>query len=352
MMAAKVQFDVHVKCVEWGNDIPWVGPVRYEVFVTPTDTQEARIVGRCTLSSYAPFELEEYLLDFTMPDGERRLHYVDGHDRAHSIIDAAYNLASRNRYQTPADELAFRRSEAPEAGSAEIKVGSERVGSIAKRGHANPTYEVRFDCPTPYGTGCEASSFEDAIKQVREMVWPRPQGFETLQTIFVRKQKGDSYAVFRVPAHHEWESDETSDPEEVRIGSASVAAPIGDALLVSFFDPLGHQYYFKAKDTEAAIRFISEQYNVGYHEGDTDKLVDRDGLWEVVRGPITIGFACDAPMFIYANESHVGTLYATHGGRTMAVVMDCENGARHTVHSMGQARRVAAERLKAATKSS
>lgn len=351
-MAAKGQFDIHIKCVEWGQHIPWVGPVRFDVLVTPTDTQEARIVGRCTLSSYAPFELEEYLLDFTMPDGERRLHYVHGDERAHSIIDAAYNLASRNRYQTPADELAFRRSGAPEAGGAEITVGSKRVGSIAKRGHANATYEVRFDSPTPYGTGCDASSFEDAIKQAREMVWPRPQGFGTLQTIFVRKQKGDSYSVFRVPMHYEGECDETSDEKEVRIGSASVAAQIGDALLVSFFDPLGHQCYFKAKDTEAAIRFISEQYNVGYHEGDTDKLVDRDGLWEVVQGPITIGFACDAPMFIYANESHVGTLYGTHGGRTMAVVMDCEDGAKHTVHSMGQARRVAAERLRAATESS
>lgn len=324
----------------------WFIPEPCEVFVTPPGSHEARIVGHYTYTG-DPGCKEEWLLDFTMPDGERRMHYVDSDARAQCVVDAAYNVASPEPYQTPADELAFRCVKPSDSPSAEVTFGGERVGCIVRRDHVDARYKVSFDHPTPYGTGCDASSFDDAVRRVREMVWPRPPGSENFQHIVVQRGRGDAYNIFR--AAEPYCPDYEDIGEEIRIGSATEAKPIKEGLLVSFVDPLGRRWYFRAKDTEAAIRFISERYNVGYYDGDPDKLVNRDGIWEVVPGPITIYPICDGPLCIYANERQVGTAYGTAGG-CLEVELDCDNGAKHLVHSFVHARRVTAERLKAAAK--
>ena len=347
------QFKVHLKCVEMRGGLPWAGPERFEAFVTPIRTHESRIVGQCILTSSPPFDVEEYLLDFSMPSGERRLHYVEGPERAQRIIEAAYNVASHSRDQSPADELAFRRVKSSDSDTAEITLGGKRVGCIVIRGHDDSPCQVTFDRPTPYGADFDASSFDHAVKRVREKVWPRPPGSENFQNIFMRPGRGDDYVIFREPQRYgedDYEDDYEVNDERVRIGSASAAAPINNGLLVSYVDPQGKNWYFRAKDGEAATRYVSERYNVGYHDGDPDELVNRSGVWEVVPGPITLDQPCDVPLFIRANGRHIGTAQHMYGGGALAVELDFENGTRHVVHSFAHARRVTAERLEAAAK--
>lgn len=348
-MADSLQFNVHLNCVETRGGVPWYGPERFEAFVTPIRTHESRMVGECKLTSSPPFTVEEYLLDFTTPSGERRLHYVEGPEPAQQIIEAAYNGGSHSRYQPPADELAFRRVKASDPDSAEITLGGKRVGCIVRRDHGDVPYEMRLDRPTPYGSDCTADSFDHAVKRVRERVWPRPPGSENFQNIFFGRGRGDDDVIFREPQRYgDDDYDDEVKDERVRIGSASAAAPINNGLLVSFVDPQRKRWYFRAKDGEAAARFISERYNVGYYDGDPDELVNRNGVWEVVPGPISIEQPCDVPLFIYANGRHVGTARHMYGGGALAVELDFENGARHVVHSFAHVRRVTAERLEAA----
>ena len=349
-MTDSPQFKVHLKCVEERGCLPWAGPVRFEAFVTPIRTHESRIVGQCILTSFPPFDVDEYLLDFTVPGGERRLHYVEGPEGAQRIIEAAYNVTAPNRYQTPADELAFRRVKASDADSAEFTLGGKRVGCIVRRDHGDSPYRVKFDCPTPYGTDFNARSLDHAVKRVREKVWPRPPGSENFQHIFVQPGRGDNYVIFREPQRYGDDDEDEDNGKKVRIGSASAAAPINNGLLVSYSDPQGKHWYFRAKDTEAAARFISDRYNVGYYDGDPDELVNSNGIWEVVPGPIAIYPVCDAPMFICSNERQIGIVLQVYGGGALAVELDFEDGARHVVHSFAHARRVAAERLEAAAK--
>lgn len=343
------QFSVHLKCVEERGCVPWAGPVRFEAFVTPIRAHESRIVGQCTLTSDPPFDVDEYLLDFTVPGGERRLHYVEGPEGAQRIIEAAYNVTSRGPYEPPADELAIRRIQASDADIAVITLGGKRVGRIVRGYHGASTYRVKFDCPTPYGTDFDASSFDRAVERVRKKVWPRPPGSENFQIIFMGPGRGDDCVIFREPQRYGEDDDEDND-QKVKIGSASAAAPINNGLLVSYLDPQGKHWYFRAKDGEAAIRFISEKYNVGYYDGDPDELVNRNGIWEVVPGPITLDQPCDVPLFICSNERRIGTALHMYGGGALAVELDFEDGARHVVHSFAHARRVTAERLQAAAK--
>lgn len=348
-MTDSAQFNVHLNCVESREGLPWVGPTRFEAFVTPIRTHDSRIVGRCNLTSIPPFAVEEYLLDFTMPGGERRLHYVEGPESAQQVIEAAYNVGFQGRYQPPADELAFRRVKSSEPDSAEITLGGKRVGCIVRRDHQDTPYEVRLDRPTPYGADFDAWSFDNAVQRVREKVWPRPPGSENFQHIFMRPGRGGDHVVFREPQRYGEEDDGDNDMK-VRIGTASASAPINNGLLVSYLDPQGKRWYFRAKDEEAATRFISERYNVGYYDGDPDELVNRNGVWEVVPGPISITPVCDGPLFIHANGRHVGEAYGMYGWGAFAVELDFENGARHVVHSIAHARRVTVERLEAAAK--
>lgn len=350
-MTDSAQFKVHLNCVETRGGVPWVGPVRFEAFVTSNRTQESQMVGRCNLTSFPPFDVDEYLLDFTTPSGERRLHYVERPETAQQIIEAAYNAGSHSHYQSPDDELAFRRGKSSDPDSTEITLGGKRVGCIVGCDRDDAPCQVKFDRPTPYGTDFDARSFDDALKRVRAKVWPRPPGSENFQNIFIERGRGDDYVIFREPQRY---GDDDYDDEEkdkrIRIGSASAAAPINTGLLVSYLDPQGKRWYFRAQDGAAAERFISERYNVGYYDGDPDELVNRNGIWEVVPGPISIEQPCDVPLFIYSNEGQIGILLNMYRGGAFAVELDFENGARHVVHSFAHARRVTAERLEAATK--
>ena len=129
--------------------------------------------GRCNqIGNYVrltkPHEADLFLLDLTVPSGERRNHFVDGAGEAMVLAKAAYNPGrGYAKDLIPTSNVTFLRWQNREIDGADIHVNGKRVGCIVEDEHG---YDVAFDVDD-YGHCFKAGlTYRSACNEARQMV--------------------------------------------------------------------------------------------------------------------------------------------------------------------------------------
>ena len=153
-------FNIHTTHVA----VPHAGIERTDVFATCARTGKTRIIGAYRRLTKT-WETDFFLFDFTAPDGERRVHFVDGAGEAMTLAKAAYN--PEVEYDLiPTSNVTFIRWQNREMDGADMFVARKRVGTIVEDEHG---YDVCFETG-PYGDDIPAGNFLNACSEARQRI--------------------------------------------------------------------------------------------------------------------------------------------------------------------------------------